>query len=281
MKKRQLMTLLLLILSLAVLLCACGNKKQEMNQEIKADAAAPATEPASAPAATITPEDAGINASDVPPGIYLVEGPPQNDTYSYPKEETSSNQTTPEGITIVDAPEGQSGTNSGIYIVDPPSGGGTNSGIYIVDQPSGGGGNSGIHIVDPPSDPGGKIIASGSFSSSTGTALNIRTSYSAVTVDSNTVRVDVSATLSYGALTANSNKVTFKLGSQTSSRTAPSINYSGSGASTNLGSTSFTVNLSSGHSTSLGLNVSWYFGGSYSGVPIDYVTASGTVNLSR
>ena len=279
---RRILIISVIILAFALMLCGCGKKAlEEAPSPVAVEAPATAD-----PAATISPESAGIDAASVPNGVYIVNGPADAGGDPYAGEGTqssssgstsSSNVSTPDGVYIVDAPadaNANAGGNSGIYIVDPPTeNGGNNSGIYIVDPPNGGGGGGGESY--------GKTIASGSFSSSTGTNLNITTSYVATTVDSSTVRVSVSATLSHSALSANSNSVSFSLGGQSKSRTAPSISWTGGATSTSLGSTSFDVNLPSGQSTSLTLKTSWYFGGTYSGTYIDTVQSSGTVYLSR
>lgn len=268
------------ILVCVMMLCGCGKKAED----VQAPAATEA--PAQGPGTAISPESVGIDPASLPEGVYMVEGPAGADGNPYATENSqavSGNQTVAgNSVYIVDAPpEANAGGNSGVYIVDPPAGSGS-SGVYIVDPPAGSG-NSGVYVVDPPSGGGGggKTIASGSFSSSTGTGLNITTSYTATTVDNSTVRVDVSARLSHSTLNAKSNSVSFSLGGQSRSVMAPAINWSGGSTSTSLGSTSFNVNLSSGQSTSLNLKTSWYFGGTYSGVSVSTVSSSGTVYLSR
>ena len=167
----------------------------------------------------------------------------------------------------------QQNNSSGIYIVETPQPEHKSDPIpapTMAPQP----------IIDDPSQ-SGQGAGSGSFTSDTGTALNIYASYNAVTLGSNLVQVTVSANLSHSSLTARANTVSFNLGGDYGSATAPEINCSGGSSSTYLGSNTFTVPLAPGESKSLNCSVSWNFGGTYSGVSIAAVTANGTVYLSR
>lgn len=170
--------------------------------------------------------------------------------------------------------ENKQQNNSGVYIVETPQP--QKPQPAPVPVPT----KAPDPIIDDPSQ-SGKDAGSGSFSSDTGTALNIYASYQAVTLGSNLVQVTVSANLAHSTLTARANTLSFSLGGDYGSATAPEINCSGGSASTYLGSTTFTVPLAPGESKSLNCSVSWNFGGTYSGVSIAAVTANGTVWLSR
>ena len=243
--KFLLFLLLLLVLVSAVLLIVKNNKANvAATQSNAVITSSPEPTIYIVPAPTENPGDYGV---DVPSGVYIVGAP----------QEAQSN-TNNSGIYIVDAPPEASSGGSGIYIIETPKPGGG----------SGGGGGS-----------YGNTIASGSFSSSTGTSLNSTITYNAVTSGSNTVEVTVSVSLSHGQLSASGGRVlSVSVGGQSATINCPSINGSGS---TYLGSHTFTVNLAPGNSTSLYVKSSWAFGGTYSGTYLSSVDAGGTIYLSR
>ena len=121
---------------------------------------------------------------------------------------------------------------------------------------------------------GGQVTSSGSFASSTGTALNIIVYWSVVSDGlQKTLNVTVSSTSysrhcigSYGGVELSVNGMVY-----TSS--TPAIDYSGNTV------TSFTLaNFSIPNvSGALNLTAVWHFNGTYSNTPIGDVRASGTV----
>jgi len=256
---------------------------------ISVTAAPSATSPQ---AATQVP---GTQDPNLPEGVYLVD-PPAETAYA-----TSGGTTTASGssagITIVDPPSTaqsstgttqSANTSSGIYIVDAPAdstvsgssgtSGSSESGIYIVDPPSGGGSSGGSGSGS--SQPTGTAAGSGSISGSNG-GLRITADYYAVTTSSTTVNVTVTVRLSHAALSSGSRPLSINLGGQSASLNASAIDHSGGSTTTTLGSRTFTVDLAQGKSTSLNLNASWQFNGTYSGTPVSSVSCSGTAYLSR
>ena len=121
----------------------------------------------------------------------------------------------------------------------------------------------------------GGAIASGSFASSTGTALNLLVNWS-VMVDGygqKTLYVDVSST-SY-SLYCSGGGVELTANGMVYTAMGPSINYGGSTLVTNR-LASFAIPNAAG---AVSLNVVWHFNGSYSGVPISDIRASGIANV--
>ena len=121
---------------------------------------------------------------------------------------------------------------------------------------------------------GGEVSASGSFASSTGTALNLIVFWS---VSNNggqkTLNVTVSSssyslycTGSYGGVELTVNGMSYV-------SSTPAINYSGNSAVTNTLASFSIPNLSG----PVSLNAVWHFNGTYSGVSIGDIRASGTV----
>ena len=121
---------------------------------------------------------------------------------------------------------------------------------------------------------GGSVLASGSFASSTGTQLNLLVNWS-VQADSygqKTLYVDVCST-SY-SLYSNGGGVELTANGMLYTATAASVNYGGSAMVTNR-LASFAV---PGVSGAVSLNAAWHFNGSYSGVSIGDIRASGVAN---
>ena len=214
-----------------------------------------------------------VTSTPTPDGIWIVD--PPADAYSSSYSASSSDyENVPEGITIVDPPlnyyTSENNGNNGIYVIETPYNGG-GSGVYVIETPTPGGGGGG-------GSSSGVNIGSGSFSSSTGTGLNMTVSYSAVTSSSTTVDIIMTARLSHGNLSSKSSSVSFNCAGQYGSASARAI--SGTGP-TDLGSRTFTINLSPGQSSTVSMSASWPFGGTYSGTYIDTVSASTSVTLSR
>ena len=120
---------------------------------------------------------------------------------------------------------------------------------------------------------GGGTIASGSFASSTGTQLNILVNWS-VRGDGfgqKTLYVDISAT-SY-SLYCTGGGVELSVNGMVYVSTSPAINYGGNTPVVNR-IASFTVPNVSG---TMNLSAVWHFNGTYSGVSIGDIRASGVV----
>lgn len=123
----------------------------------------------------------------------------------------------------------------------------------------------------------GQVISSGSFSSQTGTKLNLLVNWSA-TVDGNgqkSLTVTVSAT-SYSLYAAGlPNGLELSVNGMTYTATPYAINYGGNSFVANtLGS--FTVPNVFGPAT---ITASWRFNGSYSGAWLGTITASGVASF--
>ncbi|MCR5136607.1 MAG: hypothetical protein K6C12_05860 [Oscillospiraceae bacterium] len=124
---------------------------------------------------------------------------------------------------------------------------------------------------------GGMITASGSFASQTGTSLNLFVSWSAETnaMGQKTLYVTVSTT-SYSLYTGSSpNAVELTVNGMTYSATPNAVNYGGSSIATNV-LASFSVPNAMGPAY---LTAVWHFNGTYSGVPISTITASGIASF--
>lgn len=132
--------------------------------------------------------------------------------------------------------------------------------------------------------PAGQALGSGSFSSETGVPINIRANWTATVLDSERVQVKVEVILdsyalhiaeSYGALNVS-------VGDQYASSSTPAVDYDGNEQlSTVLGSTTHTLNLAQGQSSSFTVAVEYHFGGTYSDQELPVIECGGSIQLSR
>ena len=132
--------------------------------------------------------------------------------------------------------------------------------------------------------PAGQVLGSGSFSSETGVPINIRANWTATVLDSERVQVKVEVILdsyalhiaeSYGALNVS-------VGDQYASSNTPAVDYDGNEQlSTVLGSTTHTLSLAQGQSSSFTMAVEYHFGGTYSDQELPVIECGGSIQLSR
>lgn len=121
----------------------------------------------------------------------------------------------------------------------------------------------------------GGVVASGSFSSNTGTQLNLMVTWSVLAdaYGQKTLYVDVCST-SY-SLYCTGGGIELTANGMVYASTAPSIEYGGSSMVVNR-LASFTI---PGVAGAVSLSAVWHFNGSYSGVPIGDIRASGIANV--
>lgn len=130
-----------------------------------------------------------------------------------------------------------------------------------------------------PTPTGMETVASGSFSSNTGTALNLVVSWTSYTNGSEMV-VDVSASVSSYSLTAGAiyGGLVFTVGGESQTFNSPAIDYEGdTPATTPLGSCRFV--LPQGSSGSVAVSALWNYRGTYSEEEFDSITAAGEARL--
>lgn len=131
----------------------------------------------------------------------------------------------------------------------------------------------------------GAVLASGSFSSNTGKAINIRADYEARVSGANEISVQVKVILnSYSIyVSALNNAVNIGLNGQYVTLDSPAIEYDSNTRqlSMELASQSFTVQLPEGNSRDLALQCEWQWGGSYGGESIPVIECGGTFTVSR
>lgn len=136
----------------------------------------------------------------------------------------------------------------------------------------------------PVPDPAGTPLGSGKFSSDTGLWIDVDALWSAETVDQNTAKVTITANLrSYSLYIGEGrNTLTIKLDDQVTTMDVDAMVIdTDQEVTTELGTYSFTVSAPNGETTTCDLEVSWYFGGTYSGESLETVIAKGPFTMVR
>ena len=132
--------------------------------------------------------------------------------------------------------------------------------------------------------PQGEVIGSGSFTSDTGTPLNLRADWTATVLDSERVEVTVNVYLVSYQIEVRElyNAVNVSVGDQYASENSPAIKWeNNTRLETLLASTVHTLSLPSGSSASFPLAAQYQFGGTYSKVELPVIECGGTIELSR
>ena len=132
--------------------------------------------------------------------------------------------------------------------------------------------------------PQGEVIGSGSFTSDTGTPLNLRADWTATVLDSERVEVTVNVYLVSYQIEVRElyNAVNVSVGDQYASADSPAIKWeNNTRLETLLASTVHTLSLPAGSSDSFPVAVQYQFGGTYSKVELPVIECGGTIELSR
>ena len=132
--------------------------------------------------------------------------------------------------------------------------------------------------------PQGEVIGSGSFTSDTGTPLNLRADWTATVLDSENVEVTVNVYLVSYQIEVRElyNAVNVSVGDQYASANSPAIKWeNNTKLETLLASTVHTLRLPTGSSASFPLAAQYQFGGTYSKVELPVIECGGTIELSR
>lgn len=198
-----------------------------------------------------------------------------------PPDPNKVQPTTAPAAPTPNVPESQQTPGTGdISVPNPTAAPQTTAAPQATEAPANTPAPTGTAAPQPTTAPAsGSPIATGSFSSQTGTGLNMRADWSVVVTGANsaTVTVDVYA-ISYSLyLTENDSGLKISLGNQYTSAATTGLSYENNAQKTTLlGTKSFTVDTSKG-TVSLPLAVEWHYMGSYGGVEIDVIECGGTV----
>lgn len=136
----------------------------------------------------------------------------------------------------------------------------------------------------PEPQPEGMPLGSGTISSDTGKWIDVDAVWNAETIDNSTVKITVVANLrSFGLRTGERREgLVMTVGDDSTTMDVTSISIdSNQEVTTELGSYDFTVKAPAGKITLVPLEVTWKFGGTYSGETLDAVTAKGDISIQR
>ena len=125
----------------------------------------------------------------------------------------------------------------------------------------------------------GDVLASGSFSSGYGLGIDLLADWSVTVLSNSEVSVSVTVSVqSSGQLYSGPVPLGVSAGGQYATLTAKSVDGAGTHV---LGSQSFTVSAPAGQSTSIPIQASWHFGGTYSGNDLPVLECGGTAVAAR
>lgn len=244
--------IVLLVLMVVLVITGGNNKALSNTQQTAEQGPTPTPDPYSL--SDLSAEDAAMY--NIPEDAIIIDAEdyvPQDQGGEY------DGYNIPEGSVIID--EEQAVSDLGDYTVP--------SDIVIINEGS--------------SAPAGELITSGSISSNTGTVLNLVADWEACVYDYDNAKLIVYVSISHSSLTMSSvpSGVSVTVNGQTSYLDVPAVNFSGGMTSTNVGSCSFVVPVRTSSVKEYPIRVDWSFGGSYSGVRLDTITASGSAVISR
>ena len=154
--------------------------------------------------------------------------------------------------------------------------------VQPTGEPTGGeGNNSGGTTTQTPSQLERVINQSGSFESSTGTKMIMYANWSAVSQNSESVTIKVDLVLSSYTLSVGAHNGVVTINGVDYKFTSPGISYKSEKVRNNaaLASVTATVTVPAGQAVNIPVSASWDFYGTYGGVEISQVTASGTISI--
>lgn len=154
--------------------------------------------------------------------------------------------------------------------------------VQPTGEPTGGEGNNGGGTnTQTPSQLERVINQSGSFESSTGTKMIMYANWTAVSQNSESVTIKVDLVLSSYTLSVGAHNGVVTINGVDYKFTSPGISYKSEKVRNNaaLASVTATVTVPAGQAVNIPVSASWDFYGTYGGVEISQVTASGTISI--
>ena len=128
----------------------------------------------------------------------------------------------------------------------------------------------------------GDPLGSGSFSSSYGLGIDLVSDWSVSVVDAESVSVTVTVSVQSGTLYSGPVPLGISVGGQYQTLTANSVNYDSTAVGKHtLGSQSFTAAAPAGQVSTIPVQASWHFGGSYGGNELPVLECGGTISVKR
>ena len=128
----------------------------------------------------------------------------------------------------------------------------------------------------------GETLGTGSFASQTGTGLDLKVDWGVVTLSANEITVSITVSVYSGALYSNAVPLGIHVGGEYVTLNSNPVSYDGGGMSYHtLGSKNFTVMAPAGQTTSVPVEISWHFGGTYGGVDLPVIECGSYINVTR
>lgn len=131
--------------------------------------------------------------------------------------------------------------------------------------------------------PAGIEIANGEIKSESGTLLNTIAKYSAVTTDDTHVTINISVDLEHYALyTVAGKTLNIAVNGNYQTVNVEAISYDGANQTkTTLGSIAVPVEIASGQTLQIPIQIEWHFGGTYGGKEVNIIESGGYITLER
>ena len=136
----------------------------------------------------------------------------------------------------------------------------------------------------PEPQPEGMPLGSGTIRSDTGKWIDVEAIWNAETIDNETVKVTVVANLCSYSLQIGEkrNGLEITVGDEGTVMDVDALAIdSKQEVTTELGTYDFTIEAPAGKITLVPVEVTWYFGGTYSGETLESVTAKGDISIDR
>ena len=128
----------------------------------------------------------------------------------------------------------------------------------------------------------GETLGTGTFTSSYGMGIDLCIDWSVVTLNANEVTVSIRVSVLSGTLYSGEVPLGINVGGTYETLTAKAVNYDSTALAYNtLGTYSCTVAAPSGQTTSIPVQASWHFGGSYGDNEVPVLECGGYINVSR
>ncbi|MBR0040241.1 MAG: hypothetical protein IJP64_02560 [Oscillospiraceae bacterium] len=128
----------------------------------------------------------------------------------------------------------------------------------------------------------GDLLGTGSFSSETGTGIDLSVDWSVNTVSADKVSVSITVSVLSRNVYSDPMPLGLHVGDQYLTLTSNLVDYDGSDLTYHtLGAQSFTVTAPAGQTTSIPVEVSWHFAGTYGVYDVPVIECGTYINVTR
>ena len=128
----------------------------------------------------------------------------------------------------------------------------------------------------------GDLLGSGNFSSETGLGIDLSVDWSVTTVNADQISVSVTVSVLSGALYSSPVPLGLHVGEEYLTLQSNPVSYDSNALTYHtLGAQTFTVTAPAGQTTSVPVEVSWHFGGSYGDSEVPVIECGNYINVTR